>query len=166
MVGLTKAVPREVGEYGITVNSYCPQANSPGHIREFNKTIRKIVAAQGEDARPPKEKLDAVEQAHGDAYDLAPFLAWLCTDEAAHVSGSVFGVTGSGRIERYSEPEIVAKIQAKDGPWTVEQLTKTLPDTLLAGYRSEVFTDERKNKKEAGDISGREFQPLFPKGNV
>lgn len=164
VVGLTKAAAKELAKSQITVNAYCPQANSPGHVREFNKTIRNIVATQGEAARPSEEKLAAVERSHGDAYDLAPFLAWLCTEDAAKVSGSVFGVTGSGLIERYSEPEVVAAIQAEKEPWTVEKLQEVLSDTLFADYESKVFTDDWKKKKETKIVEKKNPKPLFPKG--
>lgn len=46
----------------------------------------------------------AVEAAHGPAENIAPFLAYLSTQEAAYINGSVFSVTDDARISLYMEP--------------------------------------------------------------
>jgi 3-oxoacyl-[acyl-carrier protein] reductase len=68
VVGLTCASAKERKPYHITVNAYCPQADSPGHVREFNQTVRQMVGTLGKAADP-----DAPEKAkhrHGDANNL------------------------------------------------------------------------------------------------
>jgi hypothetical protein len=62
--------------------------------------------------------------------DIAPMVAWLASDEAAHVNGHVFHVT-EGLISLLNEPEPVKSIN-KDGQWTVEELVRVVPVTL--GY--------------------------------
>ena len=59
---------------------------------------------------------------------MAPFAAWLASDEAAHVNGHVFHVT-EGLVTLLNEPEPVKTIQ-KDGKWTVEELARVVPATL------------------------------------
>ena len=42
MVGLTRSVALELKKYNITANAYCPQADSPGHVAEFNRVLRDL----------------------------------------------------------------------------------------------------------------------------
>ena len=67
---------------------------------------------------------------------LAPFIVYLATDEAAYISGTVFGVGGSGlgftnEVSIYSEPVPKKVIQKEAGLWTVDELVETVPKTLL-----------------------------------
>ena len=134
VVGLTKAAAKELAQYGITVNAYCPRAASPGHIREFAKTINTLVAAIGEAARPSGEKLAEIDAEHGDPVNLGPFLAYLCAPDGKAISGSVFGLSASGKIELYSEPVIEQVIHKENEPWTLEELNKAVPEILLKDY--------------------------------
>ena len=72
--------------------------------------------------------LDPDETLRGEAEDVAPMVAWLASDEAAHVNGHVFHVT-EGLITLLNEPEAVKTIQ-KDGMWTVEELVRVFPVTI------------------------------------
>ena len=64
----------------------------------------------------------------GGADDIAPMVAWLASEEAAHVNGHVFHVT-EGLVTLLNEPEPVKTIQ-KDGKWTVEELGRVFPVTI------------------------------------
>ena len=68
MVGLTCASAKELKPYHITVNAYCPQADSPGHVREFNQTVRQMVGKLGKAADP--DAPEKVKHRHGDANNL------------------------------------------------------------------------------------------------
>jgi hypothetical protein len=60
-------------------------------------------------------------------------IAYLATDEAAGITGKVIAC-GGGRVALYSDPvEIRAlyKDYKKEGPWTIDDLTKMVPRTLL-----------------------------------
>ena len=46
----------------------------------------------------------------GEAEDVAPMVTWLASDEAAHVNGHVFHVTG-GLVTLLNEPEPVKTIR-------------------------------------------------------
>jgi hypothetical protein len=70
-----------------------------------------------------------------DSDDLAPFISFLASDAAGHVSGNVFYVGGTS-IGIYSEPVLSNTITKSDGKWTVSDLIAQLPRTLLAGYQS------------------------------
>lgn len=134
VVAFTKAIAKELYRFNITVNAFCPQANSPSHVVEYNKTIRTLKKAMGDTFAPNPELLKEVERDHGPAEDMAPFLAYLSTDEAAFISGSVFAITAAGKIALYSDP-IPEKCVKHDGKaWTVEELIEQMPKTLLKGY--------------------------------
>lgn len=80
--------------------------------------------------------MKAVEAAHGPAEDMAPFLAYLATQEAEYINGSVFSVTGDARVTLYTEPQEASTIKKMEGPWTVEELIETVPQTLMKDYVS------------------------------
>lgn len=133
VVGMTKACAVELARFGITCNAYCPQAASPGHITGFSEVLRTLSSAVG------KSNMDAARRAevdkdHGDAVDMAPFLAYLCSHYGKEVSGSVFSVRASGKIELYSDPVVVRKLSKEGTPWTVEELAKEVPRRLFDNY--------------------------------
>ncbi len=142
IVGLTKASAKELARFGITVNAYCPQANSPSHVFGFNNMIRTLKAALGDKMQADPERMAEVVADHGPAEDMAPFLAYLCTEEAAFVSGSVFAVTASGKIDLYSDPVPVKRIKHPEGAWTVEELIEEMPKTIFEGYTSSALRND------------------------
>lgn len=133
VVALTKSAAKEVARHGVTINAYCPQAASPGHV-SFNATFRTMLQKQDIQLKVDEERTRRSEKAHGSAENMT-FLAYLASDEAAHISGSVFSVTGGGDIALYADPHHATSI-VKDGePWTVEELRKSLHRELLTDYR-------------------------------
>ena len=64
----------------------------------------------------------------GEPEDVAPFVTWLASDEAAHVNGHVFYVT-EGLVSMLNEPEPVRTMH-KDGRWSVEEIIRVFPATL------------------------------------
>ena len=80
IVALSKALAREVGRDGITVNVV-----SPGIVKDTDLTIAQ--------ARRRKDPETAVGRP-GTAQDVANAVAFLCSDEAEFVTGDVLNVTG------------------------------------------------------------------------
>jgi hypothetical protein len=66
---------------------------------------------------------------------LAPFIAYLATEEAGNITGTVFAVSG-GHIGRYSDPIQVATLDKREGLWTVDELVEQVPQVLLLGYQN------------------------------
>jgi len=65
---------------------------------------------------------------------VAPIVAYLCTEEAKIINGKVIGVSG-GRVAIYTKPFEIAGLHRqhrKDGAWTVDELIKLVPGTLMA----------------------------------
>ena len=114
IAGFTKVVARDMGRYGVTANAISPVA-----------TTRMVGAI-------PPEALALIDAGgpslRGEAEDVAPMVAWLASDEAAHVNGQIFQVTG-GLVNLFNQPEEVKSLQ-KEGRWTVEELAQVFPHTL------------------------------------
>lgn len=138
VVGLTKACAKELAEYNITVNAYCPEANSPGHVVEFNKMVKTMEERLGKRLVMSEEKRKAVEANHGPAENLGPMIAYLCTEEASYINGTVFDMKASGKMSFYSEPVRVREIFKENEPWTVDELVKAVPNELLYDYHTNV----------------------------
>lgn len=139
LVAFTKSTAKELGRFGITVNAFAPQAESPGHV-SFTATLRTMLAGRGVDISDP-ERMRESDEAHGPAENLT-FLAYLASDEAADISGSVFSVTGGGKISLYSEPTHIATIDKKGEAWTIDELRHSVREDLLADYVSPAATAE------------------------
>lgn len=138
VVALSWTAAQELFRYGITVNAYCPEGESPAHAVEFNKMIRHIKTITGEDPNPAI--LQEVENDHADPVNLGPIFAYLSTEKAGHVSGEVFRLRSSGKIDRFSMPESIAHLEReKDAGfmWDVEELDEKFKETILGeGYVS------------------------------
>jgi 3-oxoacyl-[acyl-carrier protein] reductase len=130
LVGLTRAVAREVGRYGVTCNAYAPTAAtrftlSDEIVAGFKKRYEAGLMTKErfeELTNPPKPET------------VGPFIVYLCTEEAADINGQVFDVTG-GDIAIYSEPVKKQTITKKQGLWAVEELIEQVP-RLLEGYKN------------------------------
>ncbi|HCP59983.1 MAG TPA: hypothetical protein DIT43_00120, partial [Dehalococcoidia bacterium] len=117
LVGLTRAVAREMGRYGVTCNAYAPTAATRFTLSE------DIVAGfkkRYEAGLMTKERFEELTNPPGPE-TVAPFIVYLCTGEAASINGQVFDVTGNN-IALYSEPVKVKAIDKQEGMWTVEEL--------------------------------------------
>lgn len=137
VVGLTWASAKELYRFGITVNAYCPQGESPAHAVDYNKMLRNVKAITGKD--PDPRLLAAVEADHGDPVNLAPFFAYLAQEDAGHISGEVFAIKSSGKIERYCYPQVTGRAARPDGEgplWKVEELGDVFSQILGEDYTS------------------------------
>jgi 3-oxoacyl-[acyl-carrier protein] reductase len=131
IVGLTRAVAREVGRYGVTCNAYAPTAATRFTISgEVIAGFKKRYEA----GLMTKERFEELTNPPAPE-TVAPFIIYLCTDAAADINGQVFDVTG-GSIALYSEPVKKKSIDKKDGLWTVEELVDLVPKILLEDYKN------------------------------
>ena len=131
IVGLTWASSKELWRHGITVNAYCPQGASPAHAVDYNKMLRNVKAMTGHD--PDPRLLAVVEADHGDPVNLGPIIAYLSTEDAGYISGEVFGIKSSGKVDRYSYPQIVGHLERPFGDplWDVEELGKVFKEKVM-----------------------------------
>ena len=122
IAGLTRVLARDMGRYGVTANSISPAAGTrmTQTVPDEARTLRAARGIGGTAGSAPRMR--------GEGEDVAPFVTWLSSDEAAHVNGRVFHVT-EGLVSLMNEPQPVRTI-TKDGKWTVEELAKVFPPTI------------------------------------
>lgn len=82
----TRVAAREWGQHGITVNTICPAADTPGAMRSFQSGILGDVAV----ALPPIPRLGSPED------DVAPVVLFLASSESRYVTGYTYMVDGGG----------------------------------------------------------------------
>ncbi|HZA25277.1 MAG TPA: SDR family oxidoreductase [Dehalococcoidia bacterium] len=118
IAGFTRVVARDMGRYGVTANAIAPSAATrmTGSVPQESRELRSSRGIAGGSGL------------QGEAEDVAPFVAWLASDEAAQVNGHVFHVT-DGLVTLLNEPETVKTIR-KDSRWTVEELVRVFPATI------------------------------------
>jgi 3-oxoacyl-[acyl-carrier protein] reductase len=131
VVGLTRAVAKELYQYGITCNAFSPFART-----------RAAVELTTYDMAVDKEKSPWVDRKYAFPFEmtpspdhLAPFVTYLATDAADKISGSVFSV-GGNNIGLYSEPVIEKNLIKYGDPWTMEELKQQLPRGLFVNYKT------------------------------
>ena len=120
IAGFTRVVARDMGRYGVTANSIAPSA-STRMIGSVPEEARDLRAARGMTG-------GNVGELRGQPEDIAPFVTWLASDEAAQVNGHIFYVT-AGLVSLLNEPEPVRTMH-KEGRWTVEEIIRVFPATL------------------------------------
>ena len=122
IAGFTRVVARDMGRYGVTSNSISPGAATrmTQSVPDEARALRAARGIGGASLETPRLR--------GEGEDVAPFVTWLASDEAAHVNGHVFHVT-EGLVSLMNEPEPVKTIR-KEGKWTVEELAKVFPATI------------------------------------
>lgn len=84
LIGLTKAVAKEVVHKGVTVNAVCPGTVLTDLLGVRQMTVEEI---QGWHNRHPKGRCASPD-------DIAPMVAFLCSDLSAHVTGQVVNISG------------------------------------------------------------------------
>ena len=122
IAGFTKVVAKDMGRYGVTVNSIAPRAQTRmiGAIPDSAREVR----ARGGVASIGEEEIDQTM----DADDIAPFVVYLATDYADTVTGQTFLVYG-GNISLVSQPRPQRSIW-NGGPWDMDKLRPLARDYL------------------------------------
>lgn len=127
---ITRAMARELGKYGVTANTICPAAATrltlDDAVKEgFRKRLEAGLVTQ--------ERYDAVVNMGGPEH-IAPFAAYLCSEEAADINGQAFRVE-EGKVAIYNEPQIQASlIKEGKGIFTFDELRAQIPQALLQNY--------------------------------
>src|SRR3989442_286943 len=99
IVGLTRSTALAMAKYGVTVNCISPTA-------ETRMTERLPGTRRAQAAAPPEA--------------IAPVVAFLASDRAAHVTGQILHVRGN-QISLFSHPAPIRAITSQEG-WTPEGL--------------------------------------------
>jgi NAD(P)-dependent dehydrogenase (short-subunit alcohol dehydrogenase family) len=127
IVSLTIAAAKELRKYGVTCNAIAPRARTRMTTSTFQNSSRS------DEFSGTTAEFDPMDPAN-----IAPFVGYLASPHARHVTGQVFIVYG-GAIGRVRLPHLESMI-LKSGRWTVEELVeraaelfKTVPADHLEG---------------------------------
>jgi hypothetical protein len=122
IVGFTRTVARDMGRFGVTCNAIRPRAATRlTATPELEATWKKI----GKEAA--FKKLTSMSPD-----DIAPFVVFLATEEAANINGCNFLVAG-GEIGLYEPTPVPQRTIYKEGRWSLDELLGIVPSTLAAG---------------------------------
>ncbi len=116
IAGFSRVLALEMAKYGCTVNTI-----SPGALTRM--TIPLL-----------ENRGDEVSQAHLDdsgPQHVAPMVVWLCTQEAAGISGEIFH-TGSGTVAIMQQPAVIKEFTKSGSLWTLEELDRAAPELVQA----------------------------------
>jgi NAD(P)-dependent dehydrogenase (short-subunit alcohol dehydrogenase family) len=133
IAGFTQIVSMEMARYGVAVNAIAPGART----RMTEKTFGDLKIPEGEfDALAPE--------------NVAPMVAFLCSEAAAHITGQIFGVQG-GLVQLYQGWTPAAEID-KGARWEVAELAKRVEE-LFEG-RAPAYTPQRSPLRRLAGIGG------------
>lgn len=93
LIGLTRTLAFELGEYGVTVNAVCPGATSGPRIDSVIENMAESFGTTFEEAKRTFTDPGALKTLV-DAEDHAALCVFLASDEAAHMTAQDINVTG------------------------------------------------------------------------
>ena len=133
MVGFARALSREVGPYGVTVNAIYPGGNTrmtqsvPAAAQQIRAAAGISRAGRAAEVRPTQPDGPTPR----DPENNAPTVAWLCTEAGGAINGQVIGTSG-WQASRYSQRRVVRSIH-RARHWTVDELSRAVPNQLVNG---------------------------------
>ena len=117
IAGFSRVLALELAKYGCTVNTI-----SPGAMTRMTIPLRE---ARGEDVTEQ-------EMAEGGPQHVAPVVAWLCTEEAAGISGEIVHC-GRGLVGIMQQPAVIRSFEKRTSDrWTIDELDSYMPRLLDA----------------------------------
>lgn len=125
VAGLTRVVARDLGQYGVTVNSIVPSAETrmTQSVPEESRQLRAQMGIAAASAASPKRLARPADA-------IAPVTVWLASDAAADVNGQFFYVSG-GLVSLMSQPTPGRTItKPGDEPWAVDEIAAIFPSSL------------------------------------
>jgi len=131
VTGLTRALARELGPYGITCNAYAPSA---GTRLTLSDDVKERFRKRYEAGVYTKERYENIINPSTPEI-IAPLIVYLSTDEAADINGQLFRIDGN-RVALFSESLEVNSIDKKEGLWTIDELVEMVPKVVLKGYNN------------------------------
>jgi hypothetical protein len=85
----------------------------------------------------------------GEPEDVAPMVAFLCSDHARNVTGQIYTVNG-GRVAVWNQPAEVREMR-KDGRWTVDELAARFDEVGQEPMPILAALAERESAAKRGD---------------
>ncbi len=126
--GLTRGVARDLGRYGITVNSISPGAATrmTATVPDAARDLRAQAGVSGAASNAPVQESAFLRR---DPDDVAPMAAFLASDDAWNINGQIFYVNGS-RVGLTNHP-VPEDGVFKPGLWTMPELDDAVHNVLL-----------------------------------
>jgi 3-oxoacyl-[acyl-carrier protein] reductase len=129
IVGLTRSMAADLKNFGVTCNAYHPFSYSrlvPKKMLDSGPNDLGIIRRRYELGLIDKEEYDW-QSSPPPPEAVGPFIAYLASDEASHITGRVFYVSG-GKVALYSDPVREKTIFKKEGFWDVDELIEQVPN--------------------------------------
>jgi NAD(P)-dependent dehydrogenase (short-subunit alcohol dehydrogenase family) len=133
IAALSAITAMEMARYGVTVNAIAPGART----RMTEKTFGEL--------RVPEGQFDSLGPEN-----VAPLVAYLASDQAAHITGQLFYVQG-GLVQLYQGWTPVAEVR-KEERWTPAELADRMGE--LFGGRSTVYSPQRSPLRQEAGLGG------------
>ena len=128
--GFTRAISLDLKEYGITCNAIAPIAKS--RMMGTAETVARFTQLYEAGLITKNYFEITTNPPHPET--VAPLLLYLCTDDAASITGHLFHIIG-GHIAHCWLPLNRTSIDKSDGLWTIEELAVQVPGVLMKGYK-------------------------------
>jgi 3-oxoacyl-[acyl-carrier protein] reductase len=128
IISLTWAIAKDMQEYGVTCNVFCPGAKTRLSSGQWYEEYIRALHARG--LLTEAQKNYSLNPPNPDL--VPPLILYLATDEAANITGQVFTVAG-GHVGLFPEPKevtLIYKNYKKYGPWTIDEIAELLPSKL------------------------------------
>jgi len=111
--GLTRVAAMDMARSGCTANAIAPFART---------RVTETIQPENDAQKAYKERAMRIDARH-----LGIFVAWLCSDNAARITGQLFGVRGR-QILMFSQPRPMRSAVAPGSAWTFDELTTQVGD--------------------------------------
>jgi NAD(P)-dependent dehydrogenase (short-subunit alcohol dehydrogenase family) len=121
ILGLTRTGARDLAKYGVTVNAIWPSAAT-----RMTATVPE--AAEQLRAQRGIRRTTGSRPTIRDPKFVASVVAYLASDEAAHISGQTFAIGGE-RLALISNPAPIQEVFCPGG-WTIDKMRELFPQTI------------------------------------
>jgi len=127
IISLSRSIAKEAFKYGITCNAICPSADTRMTLTPEVKANRERKLKAG---LMTQAEFDRQSIPRGPEY-IAPFIGYLCTDEAYYINGQTFHVE-RGELSNYYFGETMKQITKEEdnGMFTIDELAKKVPEMM------------------------------------
>jgi 3-oxoacyl-[acyl-carrier protein] reductase len=144
IVGLTRAVARELGRFGVRCNAIRPRALTRS-VQAFTGQVSRwqpLEKALGKYSLGERGNIAT----NGGPEHVAPLVVWLCTDAAKHVNGRTFFASGD-EIGLFSEPELLCSL-TRSGGWDLDSLDSYARERLIGDLTNDFLLEDHPELKK------------------